>query len=955
MKQKLHSVKQSRLYQFIFPTKLGLVSGVVIPSTLNILGVILFLRMSQIVGQVGFLWSLVLLAISYSINVFTILSLSAMATNGQMKGGGAYYIVSRSLGSEFGVSTAVMLFVANAFGGVLDMMGFCEALLVNFPVLKFASNYVNTIVFNSVLLLIIIGIGMTGAGVFSKLSYFNVILITASIGTMFVTLIAQRPGTFGGAYTGWSASTFRENLTPSGTGFSFSRLSTALGVFYPACSGYLGGFNMSSDLRRPEKDLPRGSLLACLITATIYFLFMFSLCFTVKQSVLADNSSIMGDLSLFRPLQVTGILTSTFCASFMSYISCSRILQALAKDKVVPFITPLAKGFGKNNEPLVALAFTWLVAQCIVFMGRIDFVAPFVSLAFIIVYFMNNLACLTTFVAWIPNFRPRFKLFSWWTALLGMIITAAALFSINPLYASIEFVIVVALLIAVWIYSPAKSFGQIGKSVLFFQIRKQMLKTDSRNSHVKHWRFKPLVLCPNPRSVNSFHTLAFFHSVSKHRGGLATFAKIDTRDFRVTFNEHETESNAMYSLALAANWSMYGSRTYSSSIREGVRSLLINGHDMMRPNTLVLGFHDETPPQQCIINTKTPKGKKIQEALSHFPPLPDRVKHNLSLDEWMECIKDTLILRRNFLITRHFHKFAEMNLSPPCLHQRLMRKKHRYIDVWIFVLNEDEEELEPTISLTLQLAFLMKQSNEWRKYHKVRVLMIADYTTDCKVEKKKVKSMLKMARIDAKVRVIHVGPEDFSILERLRKDADSYTTETTLSKAAAGLLAPEDIDVTFDGVKTVDVSAAYETADDMTRPSLDICENSGSFARSKTFPATKRESQALRISKSLSLEFVKKSVSIDDHHELEFPSSVHLRAIDGSPLTEMEKFTVLNHIIKGFSSEKTSLVLMTLPAPPSRFDDSFHNQYHECLKLLTNDLPCTILVYGFEQTISQSL
>lgn len=69
---------------------------------LNIWGVMLFIRLSWVVGQAGIGLSSVIILLSTVVTVVTTLSMSAICTNGEVKGGGAYYLISRSLGPEFG-------------------------------------------------------------------------------------------------------------------------------------------------------------------------------------------------------------------------------------------------------------------------------------------------------------------------------------------------------------------------------------------------------------------------------------------------------------------------------------------------------------------------------------------------------------------------------------------------------------------------------------------------------------------------------------------------------------------------------------------------------------------------------------------------------------------------------------------------------------------------------------
>jgi len=110
--------------------KLGWIVGVLIPCLLNIWGVMLFLRLSWVVAESGILQSLIIITISAVVCVITTLSLSAISTNGEVKGGGVYFIISRSLGPEFGASVGVVFAFANAVSASMNTIGFCESLNV---------------------------------------------------------------------------------------------------------------------------------------------------------------------------------------------------------------------------------------------------------------------------------------------------------------------------------------------------------------------------------------------------------------------------------------------------------------------------------------------------------------------------------------------------------------------------------------------------------------------------------------------------------------------------------------------------------------------------------------------------------------------------------------------------------------------------------------------------------
>ncbi len=91
---------------------LGTFSGVFTPSVLTILGIILFLRLDYVVGSAGFGRAIIIIGLANVISILTSISLSAIATNLKVKGGGDYYLISRTLGLEFGGAIGLVLFLA---------------------------------------------------------------------------------------------------------------------------------------------------------------------------------------------------------------------------------------------------------------------------------------------------------------------------------------------------------------------------------------------------------------------------------------------------------------------------------------------------------------------------------------------------------------------------------------------------------------------------------------------------------------------------------------------------------------------------------------------------------------------------------------------------------------------------------------------------------------------------
>uniref|UniRef100_A0A2N9IMF7 Amino acid permease/ SLC12A domain-containing protein n=1 Tax=Fagus sylvatica TaxID=28930 RepID=A0A2N9IMF7_FAGSY len=86
-----------------------------------------------IVGMAGIGESLLLVSFCGLCTFLTGISLSAIATNGAMKGGGPYYLIGRALGPEVGVSIGLCFFLGNAVAGALYVLGAVETFLKAVP------------------------------------------------------------------------------------------------------------------------------------------------------------------------------------------------------------------------------------------------------------------------------------------------------------------------------------------------------------------------------------------------------------------------------------------------------------------------------------------------------------------------------------------------------------------------------------------------------------------------------------------------------------------------------------------------------------------------------------------------------------------------------------------------------------------------------------------------------
>ncbi|KAG7262041.1 hypothetical protein CRUP_015989 [Coryphaenoides rupestris] len=109
--------------------QMGTFIGVYLPCMQNILGVILFLRLTWIVGTAGILGTFAIVFMCCACTMLTAISMSAIATNGVVPAGGSYYMISRSLGPEFGGAVGLCFYLGTTFAGSLYILGTIEILL----------------------------------------------------------------------------------------------------------------------------------------------------------------------------------------------------------------------------------------------------------------------------------------------------------------------------------------------------------------------------------------------------------------------------------------------------------------------------------------------------------------------------------------------------------------------------------------------------------------------------------------------------------------------------------------------------------------------------------------------------------------------------------------------------------------------------------------------------------
>ncbi len=553
-------------------TKFGTFGGVFTPSTLTILGVIMFLRFGQVVGQAGVIQALIIVLVAKLITTLTALSISGLATNTRVQGGGAYYLISRSLGVEPGGAIGVVFFLAQAVSVALYVIGFTEAFLNLFPGLGLSARNVGT--FLNVLVFICVYIG---AGWTIKVQYGILAILALSLGSFYA-----------GAIPAASAERFHANLSsayPPGSGFF-----TMFALFFPAVTGIMAGVNMSGDLANPAKSIPRGTLAAIGFTALIYLSMAMLFGAAAPRATLLNNKFVILGVASSPMLINAGIFAATLSSALGSMIGAPRILQALARDDIFPWLRKLARGSGPNNEPRRATVLTFLIAEAGIFFGDLNAIAPIITMFFMITYGTINLACFYESVTQNPSYRPAFRLSHWSTALLGAIGCVAAMLLLDLRWAIVG---IGAMVLLQWRISRMEiraAWGDVRSGTAFQQARRALLKLENAWYHPKNWR--PIVLGLSGGAWRRNH-LAQYGSWLTASRGILFLAQVIDGEVENRIERREEEEEKLRKFIADGDLEAFPSVVVEPDLLDGVKSLLqCCGVGGVRPNTVLLGWAD---------------------------------------------------------------------------------------------------------------------------------------------------------------------------------------------------------------------------------------------------------------------------------------------------------------------------------------------------------------------------
>ncbi len=546
----------------------GTFGGVFTPCVLTILGVIMFLRFGHVVGQAGVWATLLIVLASKVITFLTTLSLSAIATNTKVEGGGAYFLISRSLGPEFGGAIGLVFFAAQALSVALYVIGFSEAMMGYLPA-GTSPTLVASITNLGVCLCVAIGAGWT-----LKLQFFI-------LGTVILSLLSF----YAGAVADFSWVTFNANCSSSFTdGESFW---TMFALFFPAVTGIMAGANMSGDLKDPARSIPQGTIAAVFITGLVYGSQAFLLGGASERVDLIENNMVISDIAVMPVLIAAGVFAATISSALGSMMGSPRILQSLARDRLFLTLTPFGVGSERDGEPRRAIMATFLIAQAGIMLADLNTIAPLITMAFLVTYGLLNLATFYESITKNPSYRPQFKYSHWSTSLLGAIGCVVVMLLIDWKWALVATTMVAAIH---WYLSQVElgaNWGNLTSGLLFERTRRNLLRLEDELYHPKNWR--PFVLALSGGGFSRPH-LVTLGSWLTAQSGVLTLGQVIQGDLDDHVQRRQSQEKILHGMIKEHNLNAFPAIVVASDYTKGIEALVqCQGLGRLRPNTILLG------------------------------------------------------------------------------------------------------------------------------------------------------------------------------------------------------------------------------------------------------------------------------------------------------------------------------------------------------------------------------
>nr|MEE4268632.1 Na-K-Cl cotransporter [Candidatus Krumholzibacteria bacterium] len=556
---------------------IGTFLGVYTPTVLTILGVIMYLRFGWLVGHLGLLNVLAIVLLAHVITITTTLSFSSVATNGRVGIGGAYYIISRSLGLEVGGSIGFPLFLSQTFSITLYAFGLAESLRFVFPGLPLQP-------VAAAIIILVAGMSLFGAQKALKAQVPLMIIVGISIVALGI-----------GAALKADTSAVPLNLGSGEVGFW-----VGFAIFFPAVTGAMAGLGLSGDLKDPGYSIPRGALLAVGTGLIVYLLIPVGLAVAASTDLLRNDFMVWTKVAVGGSwLVLPGLWSAIFSSAVGSMLGAPRTLQALARDRLAP---RLFAGGGHSDSSLIpGLVFSTLIALAVVMLGDLNAVARVVSMFFLTVYGAVNFVAAFESISGDPSWRPRLNT-HWAVNLVGGFSCLAVMFLIDPLAGAIALVAEVLLFLLLSRHEKAASWGDARRGLLESLIRWALVRLAARPISQRNWRPHPLVFVDDPVKDIDLARYANWFSNGK---GVVTTCQLHMGNLEEPNPEVDQLLTRMREVYRQEKLVVFPEVDVVTDLVEGIVSVSqANGMAGLTSNTVVMGWPDNPDLQAQFVRAQ---------------------------------------------------------------------------------------------------------------------------------------------------------------------------------------------------------------------------------------------------------------------------------------------------------------------------------------------------------------
>lgn len=551
----------------------------------TILGAILFLRFGYAVGNIGLFGSLLLILLGHAITIPTGLALAEIATNLKVKGGGEYFIISRSFGKSIGGAIGLALCMSQIISVAFYMIAFAEAFTPLFPLIEETFPFIKmdvrmiSLPFSVILFVFMF---TKGANLGVKMLYIVVSILAVSLVLFFMGK--------GGEHA--IANSSLENLTK--TIDKPDSFFIVFAICFPGFTGMTAGVGLSGDLKNPGRSIPLGTMAATLVGMIIYTGVVVKLYLNATPEQLNNNQLIMSDIAIWGPIIPIGLGAACISSAIGSILIAPRTLQALAKDSIFPsgmINRKMSFGKGAENEPVNATIVVAVIALTFVALGDVNFVAQLISMFFMTTY---GTLCLISFLehfAGNPSYRPTFRS-KWYLSLLGAILCIWVMFKMQPIYATLALLLLYLAYRGIReVHKENRDLSSIFKNVLFQTTRKLRLNIQNRDNTLSDVNWRPSVIaisCKTEQRLNAFN---FLRWIAHYYGFGSYFHFIKGFLTKDTITHSKRQKDEFVRLIEATDSSVFihtvVSPSFTSAIAQIIQIPSISG---LENNTILLEF-----------------------------------------------------------------------------------------------------------------------------------------------------------------------------------------------------------------------------------------------------------------------------------------------------------------------------------------------------------------------------